>query len=189
MCALAARFPVAILSDRRADDIEHRAQGSGAWTVFGHHAMWLESSASEWSLRRRIVQWRNRVSCALGVRSDIWIEDKEFALALHYRGAPHEDEARRAIAAAVDAIDGAQVVFGNRVVTISPAHSPSKPTVLKRILHDFGCHAAIYVGDDAEDEPVFRLKDTIPLLGIRIGDAAETSGLTSFKDSATSTDC
>jgi trehalose 6-phosphate phosphatase len=173
--ALAQRFPVAILSDRRADDIAQRVQGTDAWVVVGHEPMWLENAQTVSDLRQRVVGWRSRVERLLGVRTDIRVEDKDFALALHYRNAPHEDEARRAIAEALTGIDGANAVFGNRVVNISPDGALSKPAALRRVLRDFGCDATIYVGDDTEDEAVFRLKDAIPLVGIRVGPSTPTA--------------
>lgn len=55
------------------------------------------------------------------------------------------------------------------------AGSPSKDVALRGILRDFGCHATIYVGDDVDDEPVFKLKRKIPLLGVRVGETTRTS--------------
>ena len=173
--ALARRYPVAVLSGRRELDVVHRVEGTGVWIATGHDARWLDGSRPLDEIRADVASWERTASRALRVRHDIQIEPKEFALALHYRQAVDEDEALRAISAAVGSLTGARLVFGHRVVNIMPFGTLSKAAVLTRIRRDFACDTILYVGDDEEDEEVFRLTRALPVLGVRVGETRSTA--------------
>jgi trehalose 6-phosphate phosphatase len=173
--ALARRYPVAVLSGRRESDIRRRIKATGVWVAAGHDARWLDGSRPLDEIRADVAAWQLTAVRALRFRRDIQIEPKELALALHYRQAVDEVEALRAISAAVGSLKGARLLFGNRVVNIIPPGTLSKAAVLTRIRRDFACDTILYVGDDEEDEEVFRLRRVLPVLGIRVGEASTTA--------------
>ena len=62
-----------------------------------------------------------------------------------------------------------RVVPGKLVFDVMPVDAPHKGAALIRLIDADAVEAAIYVGDDATDEDVFRLSDSERLLTIRIG--------------------
>jgi trehalose 6-phosphate phosphatase len=173
--AVARRYPIAVLSGRRESDITRRIKGTGVWVAAGHDARWIEGSRPLDDVRAQVASWQETAARALRLRRDIQIEPKEFALALHYRQAADPDEALRAITTAVGSLEGARIVFGNHVVNVIPPGTLSKAAVLTRICRDFACDTILYVGDDEEDEEVFRLGRVLPMFGVRVGEANKTA--------------
>lgn len=88
------------------------------------------------------------------------LEDKQFALALHYRGAPHlEDtavEAMRGIAATV--ADQLELQRGKMVVELRP-RGATKADAVSAFLEEapFAGRMPIFLGDDLTDESAFGL--------------------------------
>lgn len=85
-------------------------------------------------------------------------EDKEFALALHYRQAPHMKGAVvRAVGAIASAAGGElELQLGPMVAELSPC-GVSKATALAEFMSErpFAGRRPVFVGDDPTDEPAF----------------------------------
>jgi len=97
------------------------------------------------------------------------IEDKEFSVTVHYRGAAHKRKIRAAAAAVAKKLGGLRVFGGKQVVNLLPAGTPHKGIALQRELHKLGCDKAIFVGDADSDEDAFALHHPQRLLTVRIG--------------------
>jgi trehalose 6-phosphate phosphatase len=89
----------------------------------------------------------------------VWIEDKEYAFAVHYRDAAEQDVMRaRAI---VDRIIGPcsrrfRIEDGKKVWEVLPRELEDKGVAVVRELADSPANSlAVYVGDDQTDEPAF----------------------------------
>jgi trehalose 6-phosphate phosphatase len=86
------------------------------------------------------------------------LEDKGFAVALHFRQAPHLEaavvQAARAIAAIVS--DGLELQLGPKVAELLP-RGVSKATAVGEFMREqpFAGRRPLFVGDDAMDEPAF----------------------------------
>jgi trehalose 6-phosphate phosphatase len=87
------------------------------------------------------------------------LEDKGFALALHYRQAGH---LQRVITSAVEAVpdlevNGLRVQHGDMVVEVTP-NAADKATALAAFMREppFSGRAPLYVGDDLTDECAFQ---------------------------------
>jgi trehalose 6-phosphate phosphatase len=93
-----------------------------------------------------------------GAAPGLFIEDKHYALALHFRQAPqlelHLTSAAEAIASRVG--QGLEVLRGNLVLELAPA-GISKATGILQLMAapPFSGRKAIFLGDDLTDEPAF----------------------------------
>jgi trehalose 6-phosphate phosphatase len=84
------------------------------------------------------------------------VEDKGLSLALHYRLSRWPDLARRLVRDLVgEAGDRCRTFPGKMVENVVPAGAPDKSGAMHLLVAH--CHApcAVFVGDDANDEPVF----------------------------------
>lgn len=88
------------------------------------------------------------------------MEDKQFALALHYRGAPHlEDTVVRTMQElAIRVHDDLELQRGKMVVELRPAGA-TKADGVAAFLEEapFAGRVPIFIGDDLTDEPAFEL--------------------------------
>jgi trehalose 6-phosphate phosphatase len=114
-----------------------------------------------------VGRWRRQLSRRCGDIPGVWIEDKTWSLAVHYRGAARRAEARSAIVAAAAGFSGARIVHGKQVVNLVQHDAADKGAALDEIRRQLGCDTAVYVGDDVTDEDVFALGR--PVLSIRVG--------------------
>jgi trehalose 6-phosphate phosphatase len=160
-------FPTVVISGRAQTDLEERLRGVGVFAIIGNHG--IEPWQARRAYRRLARGWLAALRRALSGESGVWLEDKRFSVAVHYRQAPALAEARRTIVRAASALEGARIVSGKRVVNLMPRDAPTKGAALEMARVMLGCDAAIYVGDDDPDEDVFRLQTKAALLTIRVG--------------------
>ena len=84
------------------------------------------------------------------------VEDKGASIALHYRQAPDRARAIDAINSALDGLGvDLSVSGGKMVVNIVPARANDKAGALRSLVSRAGVDAAVFLGDDVNDEPVF----------------------------------
>lgn len=156
--ALAARWPVAVVSGRALADLRQRLEFMPTWLIGNHGAEDAADPATTARLSaalqptRLLLQQQAATLAAAGVT----VEDKGPSLALHYRLAPDPLQAE-AVVHQVLAGHGADVrVFGGkRVVNITPADSPDKASAVLALAARCGAGSALFAGDDVNDEPVF----------------------------------
>lgn len=100
-------------------------------------------------------------------------EDKGRTVAVHFRLAPeHENEARRAVAAAAAPLGlGYEIQAGNRVVEIKPK-AFTKATAAEAFMEEppFAGRIPVFVGDDLTDEPGLRFAENAGGVSIAVGD-------------------
>jgi trehalose 6-phosphate phosphatase len=139
-----------------------------------------ELSESVAMVRSVLQVIRRQVEEALDGRPGILIEDKELALACHYRLASPADaaSARRVVAAIAQSYQrrGVRiaVTHGHAVIEIRSAFANKGKTVL-RLLGTHGPSALpVYIGDDQTDEDAFRLLPP-EAVTIHVGPATTTT--------------
>ena len=76
------------------------------------------------------------------------------------------------------------MIGGARVFNVVPSGAPDKGTALLAMRQRLACGHAIYVGDDDNDEDVFRLAGREPLLAVRVGASPRTSAPYFVQDQA-----
>ena len=165
--ALAALYPVVVISGRTQADVLRRLRGTGVCDVVGNHGIepWQATRSVMDEVRRWQPLLRGRLSSLRGVQ----IEDKGFSVAVHYRQSREKKRARALILEAASRLGDVRVIGGKQVVNILPKDAPHKGLALERERERLGCDTAIYVGDDETDEDVFTLDQPGRLLTIRVG--------------------
>lgn len=111
--------------------------------------------------------------------AELYFEDKQATLALHYRNAG--DAARAEARTLVDEIvDGADnrlsLLTGKAVYEIKPAEG-DKGRALQRLMTDppFAGRCPVYVGDDVTDEAAFVAVNSLGGVSIRVGEPASSA--------------
>jgi trehalose 6-phosphate phosphatase len=165
---IARRYAVtACVTGRRAADAR-RLVGIGTISYVGAHgAELLRAGATTPELDPAVRRWRDRMRAfAAGQdtpelrRLRVRIEDKDAIFAFHWRGAPHEQAARRAVdGIARDAQEaGLGAHWGRKVLEIRPPVHVSKGKGIIALLDTPGTpelDAALYAGDDVTDLDAF----------------------------------
>jgi trehalose 6-phosphate phosphatase len=165
--------PTAIISGRARDDVRTRV-GVEVDYVLGNHGIeglpGAEREGAECVAVARSWMLQLQRGAAAGVHEPgLFIEDKHFSLAVHYREARDAAAAQRELPARLGALDPApRIVTGKYVFNLLPPASVDKGTALLRLMELTRADAAIYVGDDDTDEDVFALHDAA-LISVRVG--------------------
>jgi trehalose 6-phosphate phosphatase len=107
-----------------------------------------------------------------GRHAGLLVEDKRFALALHYREAPHlEDAVVKAMENLTTRLEGElELQHGKMVVELRPAGA-TKAQAVAAFLDEppFAGRLPIFIGDDLTDEPAFELVNRRDGLSVVVG--------------------
>src|SRR5205085_3089463 len=181
---LAQRLPVAVISGRGVADVRARLGFHPRWIVGNHGGedpdVGPPSAASQAldALRHRIAARAESL-----VDAGVEVEDKQYSLALHYRLAPDPGAALVCIEDLLQGIEPALKRFGGKcVVNVVATGLPDKGDALAALVHRAGAHAAVFVGDDVNDEAVF-MRAEPHWLTVRIGRDDPLSRAMFFLDS------
>jgi len=154
---LSEHLPVAIVTGREVADVRPRL-GFEPEFIVGSHGAESEVGSDD-------APWRSALQDArvwlqsyrpelqqLGVQ----MEDKRHSIALHYRLAPDPERACRRLEEILRGANPALHVFGGkRVYNIVATMAPDKADAVHRLALLAQRDAAVFVGDDLNDEPVF----------------------------------
>lgn len=162
--------PVAIVTGRSVADVAARLDFEPQFLI-GNHGAEDPSSGPVIDIVPALDTFRLHLAShlddlnAVGVQ----VEDKHYSLALHYRLAPSSEAAMAQIALVLDGLDPELVAFGGKcVVNVVPKSSPDKADAVISLVRRSGSGAAIFVGDDVNDESVFE-RASPQWLTVRIG--------------------
>lgn len=166
---LAARRTVAVITGRSVADVRPRLGFDPAYVVGNHGAEGLPGAQAD---RRHLLEPVRRQLCRqtrLLQRHGVMVEDKGGSLALHYRLAADRPGALRAIESVLAGLDGSLQTFGGKlVVNVVPTASPDKGDAVMQLVSHAGCDNVLFIGDDVNDEAVFRIAAP-DWLTVRIG--------------------
>ncbi len=168
--ALAQRLPTAIVTGRAVADVLPRL-GFDPHYVVGNHgsedagrALPQAAVLALDDLRRQIAL-HEAVLQSLGVL----VEDKQQSLTLHHRLAPDQAQAVESIEQLLLGLDPALRRFGGKfVVNVVAAEAPDKGDAVASLVQRAGAGAAVFIGDDVNDESVFASAEP-HWLTVRIG--------------------
>jgi trehalose 6-phosphate phosphatase len=159
---LANHLPVAIVTGRRVDDVAPRL-GFDPHYIIGNHGaedperpelppeVYVALTEKLNVLRQKINQHEAELALA-----GIQVEDKLHSLAFHYRLARDRDAALVTIETLLRDMDPALTSFGGKcVVNIVAANAPDKGDAVTSLVARTGSGAAVFTGDDLNDESVF----------------------------------
>jgi trehalose 6-phosphate phosphatase len=104
----------------------------------------------------------------------VWIEDKDYSLAIHYRNSRQKKRARSHILSVTNSMGSElRVVPGKLVFNLIPPRGPHKGIALSRVMKHAGARFGFYIGDDYTDEDVFEMADH-RVLTVRVGNTAKS---------------
>lgn len=171
---LSERCAVAILTGRSIRDAQSRLGFEPRGIVGQHGAESLiegeyrvvGASQELAGLRHKIAEHADELRAA-----GVSIEDKQQSFALHYRQADDHPRARQCIARLLQDLPAQlQQSAGKCVVNIVAGDSPDKAGALSALLDRLQLATVIFLGDDENDEPVFRYAMTRNhCLSIKVG--------------------
>ena len=155
--ALASRLPLAIVSGRSLADIRSRIDFEPRFIVGNHGAenplapLDVDAVRALDAVRQRLHAQAQELE-----RAGVSVEDKQQSLALHYRLAPDRESAHRLITALLHGLPSDIRVFGGKmVVNVAASAAPDKAHAVMALVRHAQVQAAVFVGDDLNDEPVF----------------------------------
>jgi trehalose 6-phosphate phosphatase len=160
-------YPVVVISGRAQADVVPKLVGTGVTEVIGNHGIEPRHTMADYlaQVRRWLPVLRARVEALQGV----WVEDKTYSVAIHYRQSRRKKLALPEILAAARTLGEIRLIGGKQVVNILPTDAPHKGIALEKARDRLRCDTALYVGDDETDEDVFGLDQPGRLLGVRVG--------------------
>jgi trehalose 6-phosphate phosphatase len=171
---------VACVSGRQASTAR-QIVSIGSIAYIGNHGVeLLRPGGTEVELDREVAAWEGRIrrfaDDAYGDelrRLRVRAEDKRAIAAFHWRGAPDEEAAERAVRHVAERAEGAglRTHWGRKVLEVRPAVDIDKGRGIRRLLRDADLKAAVYVGDDRTDIDAFEGLRTLVEQG-RLGTAA-----------------
>ncbi len=164
---IVTRYPTVVISGRAARDAAIRLNGVKLHGVSGNHGLepWDRSARYERLVRR----WSRALESTIRQHRGVWVEDKRFSLAIHYRKCREKRKAVETIRESLATLGAMRVIGGKQVINVLPDGAPHKGIAIERMRARFQCDTAIYVGDDETDEDVFALEEPGRLLTIRVG--------------------
>lgn len=169
--ALLSRWrPVAIVTGRKIADVAPRLGFEPSYIVGSHGAEDPELGASA-AHELALTSARTYLAAHASMLEDagVMIEDKGHSMALHYRLARDRQRAERCIAAAIADLGPGLHTFGGKfVMNLVAEHAPNKGDTVERLVARTQSGAALFVGDDVNDEAVFEIAPDY-WLTVRIG--------------------
>jgi trehalose 6-phosphate phosphatase len=188
---LATGGAVALVSGRAITDLDSLFAPL-ALPSAGLHG--FESRGASGAYRRRPPPSSAALEAARGAmlqlaqrHAGLLVEDKRFALALHYRDAPQLEEtavgAMRELAAGVG--EELELQRGKMVVELRPAGA-TKAKAVAGFLREapFAGRYPIFIGDDLTDEPAFELVNRLEGLSVVVSAARPSAARARFADVA-----
>jgi trehalose 6-phosphate phosphatase len=170
--ALAQRAAVAIITGRAIEDARPMLAFTPRYLVGNHGAEGVPGFERASAHCARVCRaWLDALTEAPEPWRDIpgvVLEDKTFSLTFHFRHAPNHDAARDLLAARVGRLLPAPTLLdGKYVLNVLPPGAPHKGEALAALQARSRCARALYVGDDASDEAVFRMQSPA-VLSVRV---------------------
>jgi trehalose 6-phosphate phosphatase len=172
LSALSASWTVAVVTGRSVKDAEQRLGFEPAY-LFGNHGAERAGQHTPELKNRQLDCCRdylNRHALQLSARKII-VEDKGFCLALHYRQSDNPAVQRAWLHGLMLPMTPEIVLTdGHMVINVLLAGAPDKGDAMLAILEECDAQAALVVGDDDNDEPMF-IKAPRESVTVRIGDS------------------
>jgi trehalose 6-phosphate phosphatase len=180
---LSQRLPVAVISGRRVQDLRPRLLFV-PWRVMGNHGAEDESPLQAGRDAEALTPARTCLAAAADALHDagVVVEDKGLSIALHYRLSSDRAAAQRAIDQALaDLPPGLKTFGGKMVVNLVAAWARDKADAVAELVAASGAAAAVFIGDDVNDEPVFARREP-SWLTVRVGQDDPSSAASWFLD-------
>ena len=165
---VARSYPSVVISGRAQPDIMRRTRGLGLREVIGNHG--LEPRHYSGPIAADVRRWIPLLEARLAGIKGLFIEDKMFSIAIHYRNCREKRKARASILAAISrSRSGPRCRWQAGLQRPVAERAPHKGLALLAARDRSRCDTALYIGDDETDEDVFALEQPGRLLTVRVG--------------------
>lgn len=160
---LAKHARVAIITERSVENVGPLLDFVADFVVGNHGVEGIPGWENFAESYRQICQgWALALGSALRAaemgNSGIAIENKSYSLSVHYRMARDQAAAKRQLLELFASLaPEASLISGEYVFHLLPPDAGNKGAALGRLCEASGASSALYVGDDASDEDIFRL--------------------------------
>jgi len=184
--ALAARFPVAIISGRDLADLKKMVTIDGV-VYSGSHGFDVDAPDCLGGPVRQggefaghLAEARAALKAEIAAIEGAWVEDKAFAVTVHFRQTPPQEVPRveTVVREVASRFPQLRVTTGKMVLELRPAIDWDKGRALLWLLERLealeGPLVPAYLGDDDTDEDAFRAVAERGV-GVKVGDAHEKS--------------
>jgi trehalose 6-phosphate phosphatase len=170
--ALAERATVAVITGRAIEDARPMLAFVPRYLVGNHGAEGVPGFEDASAHCGRVCRtWLDQLSVPGETWSDtpgIVLEDKTYSLTFHFRHAPAPAAAHRLLIDRAGTLQPMPTLLdGKSVLNLLPPGAPDKGQALSALLAQSHCDRALYVGDDASDEAVFRMRSPV-VLSVRV---------------------
>jgi trehalose 6-phosphate phosphatase len=129
-------------------------------------------------------RWREALRPFAGIDWP-WLEDKGLTVALHWREAEDEGDARAELASVAEraVAAGLEARWGRKVLELRPPVEADKGTAVRTLLEERGLRHALYAGDDTTDLDAFRGLDGLEVaVRVAVASAEAPPGLRESAD-------
>lgn len=171
--SLAQLAPTAIISGRSVADLEPRVKLHGNLLIGNHGVEGL--GVKKDAIKRSeylCKEWMTQLGRTWGKLADdsgIFVEDKTYSLALHYRKSRNKKRTKIELFSLIEKLQPSpRVILGKSVMNLIPSGGPHKGVALLEAMIKLDLKCAFYIGDDDTDEDVFSLPDN-RILTARVG--------------------
>ena len=170
---LASRVSVGVISGRSVKDLQTRIQLNGNLLIGNHglEGLHVKKEAKE---KAELVcrEWAHQLNRSWGsLKKDpgLFVEDKTYSLALHYRRSRNKKLARPQLFSLIEKLSPSpRVILGKSVMNLLPSGGPHKGVALLEAMIKLDLKCGFYIGDDDTDEDVFSLPDD-RIMTVRVG--------------------
>jgi len=167
---LSAHESVAVISGRSIADLKKRMDFVPDHLIGNHGLEGLSLRAESANQAQSICNiWKKQLGKAWNLNSGVFLEDKTYSLAIHYRNSRNKKSDRLALFKKIEKLDPSpRVVLGKCVFNLIPPGAPHKGVALLELMMRLDLKCALYIGDDDTDEDVFSLPDA-RIISVRVG--------------------
>jgi trehalose 6-phosphate phosphatase len=174
---LAQRKKIAILTGRSVEDVQKRLPG-GIFKVVGSHGMEGHPDVSEEFLDRAkaVTQsWLVQLNSQLDGLHRVWIENKLYSLAVHFRVRASSHDLPAVILEKCQSLSPApEIIKGKNVINLIPYGMPNKLGAINAVMSELNIKKAFFIGDDVTDEFIFAAKNK-DIFSIKVGSSSHLS--------------
>lgn len=169
---LAERSTVAIITGRAVEDARPMLAFTPRYLVGNHGAEGVPGFEAVSAQCARVCRaWLDELSAAeepWRATAGVVLEDKTYSLTFHFRNATDPRAAQSLLVERAGRLLPAPTPLeGKYVLNLLPSGAPHKGEALAALLSQSRCERALYVGDDASDEAVFRMRSP-RVLSVRV---------------------
>jgi trehalose 6-phosphate phosphatase len=168
LARLVEAWPVAVVSGRAFVDTRRLSEGVVPNVVGNHGYELLVARPVPKAVVGRVAGWRAALERDLEAVDGWFIEDKRSTLAVHYGLGRSWRATGEAVRRAAEALRGARLVGGKKVLNVIPVAFPDKGHALLALLARLRLDVALYLGDDVTDEDAFAVGPP-RVVGVRVG--------------------